>query len=83
MHRDLKPGNVVITKAGAKLLAFGLAKGGAVVEEDMGTIVGTMQYMSPEEATRPGLQSIHTQRGCVSLILEVSNVEQPRHCESH
>ena len=29
VHRDLKPGNIMLTKAGAKLLDFGLAKGTA------------------------------------------------------
>jgi serine/threonine protein kinase len=64
-HRDLKPGNIMLTKSGAKLLDFGLAKlkqgasSPGVLNSRLstaetsitarGTILGTWQYMAPEQ----------------------------------
>ncbi|CAM5481645.1 protein kinase domain-containing protein [Streptomyces abikoensis] len=54
VHRDIKPANVIITNSGAvKVMDFGIARalhGAASTMTQTGMVMGTPQYLSPEQA---------------------------------
>jgi eukaryotic-like serine/threonine-protein kinase len=51
IHRDFKPHNVIVDDTGqAKVTDFGIARAGASEMTETGSIMGTAQYLSPEQA---------------------------------
>lgn len=76
IHRDIKPSNVLVTvydgQPTPKLIDFGIAKGieSALGEKDGGTrpgvLIGTFDYMSPEQA-EPGAADVDTRADIYSL----------------
>ncbi len=76
VHRDLKPANILVTlidgKPIPKVIDFGVAKatGGKLTDESMstqfGAVVGTLEYMSPEQAAFSGVD-IDTRADIYSL----------------
>lgn len=97
-HRDLKPENVMVTTGGrVKLVDFGLAKAAStppvsighddltlprVSETEAGTVMGTADYMSPEQA-RGEAVDYHSDQFSVGLILyELASGKQAFHRDS-
>jgi serine/threonine protein kinase/tetratricopeptide (TPR) repeat protein len=91
VHRDLKPENIVVTADGlVKILDFGLAKlapsaSGADAREgttvsritDPGTVVGTVSYMSPEQASGEPVDFRSDQFALGAILYELATGRGP------
>jgi predicted Ser/Thr protein kinase len=91
VHRDLKPENVMISKDGfVKILDFGLAKLAAVEntdesnlptiapqKTDAGTVMGTVGYMSPEQAAGRSVDFRSDQFSLGTILYEMGTGKRP------
>lgn len=88
-HRDLKPENLMVSSENVKILDFGLAKLGlgtaeapdscttAIVQTQPDTILGTVRYMSPEQATGRALDFRSDQFSFGLLLYEMATGRHP------
>jgi len=86
LHRDIKPGNVIVTDKGAvKVLDFGIAKllrhdnTQATTLTEVGTIVGTVAYMSPEQTRGEALDGPSDVFALGSLLYHAATGTLPFH----
>ncbi len=68
LHRDIKPGNIILTPSGAKIADFGVARLPDSTLTRAGARVGTPAYSAPE-SVREGVHSVHSDQFSLAACL--------------
>src|SRR6476646_6375983 len=79
VHRDIKPGNVMVDADGVlKILDFGIARiSGAAVHTQAGMLIGTLNYMAPEQMTgEPDVDGRADLFSAGALLYEIRSYQQ-------
>ena len=71
VHRDLKPANIMLTRGGIKLLDFGLAQLDVAATAEDSALIGTPQYMSPEQIERRTVDARSDVFACGAVLYEM------------
>src|SRR5579863_10516875 len=85
LHRDLKPGNIMLRADGSiALIDFGLSKDAALALDvtDTGTIFGTPHYMSPEQGHAEGVDERSDLYSLGVIVFEMLTGEKPYRAEN-
>ena len=80
IHRDVKPGNVMLADdGGVKLMDFGIARVGSAKLTQTGTVMGTPSYMSPEQVKGENLDGRSDQFSLAVIAYEMLTGKKPFH----
>ncbi|GIU96166.1 MAG: serine/threonine protein kinase [Gaiellaceae bacterium] len=78
IHRDIKPHNVIVDPEGQlKVTDFGIARAGASQMTEEGAIIGTAQYLSPEQARGAPVDQTSDLYSCGVVLYELLTAEVP------
>ena len=77
VHRDIKPANIMVTQSGIKLMDFGVAHIASSQLTRTGTMVGTPNYMSPEQVRGDPVDGRSDQFSLAVIVYELLTGKKP------
>ncbi len=77
VHRDIKPANIMVTSSGVKIMDFGVARISSSQLTKTGTIIGTPNYMSPEQVRADPIDGRSDQFSLGVIVYEMLTGRKP------